>query len=122
MYKNATKLKLRFPHANGLLSIEQLWTLPLTDLDNMAVSLEASYKNSKGKSFLDVKTTKDKNIKLQFDIVLDVLQTKIDENAILRDAKGDKEYNQKIMEMIAVKQDSDLQELSISELKKKLRK
>ena len=45
----------------------------------MAVSLEEEYSKSKGKSFLDKDAKKDPILKLKFDIVLDVLQTKMAE-------------------------------------------
>jgi hypothetical protein len=121
MYKQASKQKLRFQTTKGLLSSEQLWDLPLTELDTLAVSLEESYKNSKGKSFLDKRTAKDSNIKLQFDIVLDVLQTKMEENEAVRTLKEDKEHNQKIIELIKEKQDDSLKGKSIKELEKMLR-
>lgn len=116
MYKEASQQKLRFQTNKGLLSVEQLWDLPLTDLDSLAVSLETAYKESKGKSFLNVRTVKDKGLKLQFDIVLDVLQTKVEEQDALRKAKEVKEHNQKIISLISKKQDEDLAGKSIAEL------
>ena len=82
MYKEASKLKLRFQTTKGILSVEQLWELSLTELDALAVSLEEEYKNSDGKSFLDKKTEKDKMVKLRFDIVLNVLNTKVEEKKL----------------------------------------
>lgn len=121
MYKQASQIKLRFNTSKGSLAIEQLWDLSLTDLDNLAVSLEEAYKNSKGKSFLDKKTTKDRTIKLQFDIVLDILSTKVEEADAIRDAKEVKEYNQKILGLIADKKDEELKGKSVKELEKMLK-
>jgi hypothetical protein len=98
-----------------------LWDLSVNDLDTLAVSLEEKYNNSKGKSFLDKKTTKDKNVKLQFDIVLDILQSKIEEMEILRDAKETKEYNQKILGLIQEKKEDSLKGKTIKELESLLR-
>ena len=69
MYKEASKQKLRVQTNRGCLSIEQLWDLSLAELDALAVTLEEEYKDSKGKSFLDKKSKKDKTLKLQFDII-----------------------------------------------------
>lgn len=121
MYKLASQQKLRFQTTKGVLSTEQLWELPLTDLDTLAVSLEEAYKNSKGKSFLDKKTTKDKALKLQFDIVLDVLQTKSAEAEALTEAREIKEHNEKIIQLIANKQDENLKGKSIEELEAMLK-
>lgn len=118
MYKEANKQKLRFQTNKGLLSTEQLWDLSLTDLDTLAVSLESAHKNSKGKSFLEKRTTTDKGIKLQFDIVLDVLQSKVEDNEKAQIERENKEHNQKIDELIAEKQGEALKSKSISQLEK----
>lgn len=120
-YKEASKIGLRFQTTKGVLSTEQLWTLSLTDLDTLVVSLEEAYKNSKGKSFLDKRTTEDKGLKLQFDIVLDVLQTKQEEADVAREAKDVKEFNQKIFARMARAKDKELDELSFEELERRLK-
>lgn len=78
MYKEGLRLKVRFQTTKGPLSIEQLMDLDKTDLNAVVVSLEEQYEQSKGKSYLRVKTRKDKTLKLMFDIALDILNTKLD--------------------------------------------
>lgn len=117
-FKQATKQKLRVQTNKGLLSTEQLWDLSLSDLDNLAVSLEEAYNNSKGKSFLAKKTVKDKDIKLQFDVVYEILQSKVEDNNALLEAKDRKEHNAKIDALIAEKQDEELKGLSVKQLEK----
>jgi len=121
MYKEANKQKLRFQTNKGLLSTEQLWDLSLTDLDTLAVSLESAHKNSKGKSFLEKRTTTDKGLKLKFDIVLDVLQSKVEDAEIATLERENKEHNQKILALIAEKKDGQLAGKSIKELEKMLK-
>ena len=121
MYKEATKQKLRFSTPRGLLTTEQLWDLSLTDLDTLAVSLETEHKESGKKSFLVTKSVKDKVAKLRFDVVLDVLTTKVDEANAAKEAKDDKEHNNKILSLIAEKQDDALKGKSIAQLKAELR-
>lgn len=120
MYKEASKLRLRFATTKGELSVEQLWDLPLDDLDTLAVSFEKAYKESKGKSFLVKKTVKDKILKLQFDIILDVLNTKVEaaeERAVANEKKA---HNQKILGLIKRKKESELENLSIEDLEAQL--
>jgi len=121
IYKEASKLKLRIQTTKGHLNVEQLWGLSLTELDALAVSLEEDYKNSKSKSFLDKKTDKDKIIKLRFDIVLDILNTKVEEKDAAKKEAEDKEHNQKILSIIKEKQDEALKGKSIKELEKMLK-
>lgn len=120
-FKQASKQKLRFQTTKGSLSTEQLWDLNLTDLDGLAVSLQESYESSKGKSFLTKKTKKDATIKLQFDIVLDILQTKVEEQEILTQAAEDKAHNAKIIQLISEKKDEELKGKSVKELEKMLK-
>jgi len=120
-YKLATQQKLRFQTSKGLLSTEQLWDLSVNDLDSLAVSLQDSYNNSKGKSFLEKKTDKDKGLKLQFDVVLDILNTKVEESEAKRDAAEIKEHNEKIISLIKEKQDGALANKSIAQLEKMLK-
>ncbi|MFW6272558.1 MAG: hypothetical protein ACOC2U_02110 [bacterium] len=121
MYKEATKTKLRFETPYGLLTTEQLWDLPLNELDKLAVSLEENYENSKGKSFLEKKTKKDKTTKLKFDIVLDILNTKVEEQEKARKEAENKEHEQKILNLIKEKEEDQLKNKSIDELKKMIK-
>jgi len=121
MYEIASKLKLRFQTNKGTLSTEQLWDLTLEDLDNLAVSLDKEYKESGKKSFLEKITEKDKMAKLKFDIVLDILDTKKEENEAILEAKERKEHNEKIFNLIAEKQDEALKGKSIKELEKMIK-
>ncbi len=116
MYKKANKQKLRFATNVGSLTAEQLWDLPVTDLDTLAISLQQEYKDSGKKSFLVKTTTKDKTTKLRFDIVVDVLNTKVEDMEALRDSKDIKEHNDKINRYISDKKEEGLQGKSIEEL------
>jgi hypothetical protein len=120
-FKLATQQKLRFTTSKGSLSTEQLWDLSVTDLDQLAVSLEQEYNESGKKSFLVKRSVKDKTTKLRFDVVLDVLQTKIEESEKAKEAKEAKEYNQKILSLIEEKKDESLKSKSLKELEKMLK-
>ncbi|HOV34891.1 MAG TPA: hypothetical protein PLS56_02775 [Candidatus Dojkabacteria bacterium] len=121
IFKQASKQKVRFQTSKGVLSVEQLWDLGLTDLDNLAVSLEAEHKESGKKSFLHASTAKDKTAKLKFDVVLDILTTKVDEEAAAKQAREDKEHNKKILELINEKKDESLKGKSVKQLEAMLR-
>ena len=115
-FKQASRLKLKFQTTRGLLSTDQLWDLPLTELDALAVSLQEKYEESGKKSFLVKRTVKDKTTKLQFDVVLDVLQTLSEEVETAKTKAEDKAHNQKIDELIAEKLEEGLKKKSVKEL------
>ena len=120
-FKQATKQKLRFQTNKGLLSTEQLWDLSLEDLDTLAVSLETEHKQSAKKSFIIKSTEKDKTSKLRFDVVLEILNTKVSEQEAASEAYEIKEHNKKIISLIAEKQDESLKGKSIKQLESMLK-
>lgn len=117
MYKQLIKDKVRFTTSKGLLSLEQLWDLSVKELDTLAVSLQEAYdKSNAKKSFIEKRTTKDKSLKDQLDVVLDILQDKLEEAELAKVKAENKARNQKIREIIAEKQDDALAAKSIKEL------
>lgn len=120
-YKLATQQKLRFTTNRGLLSTEQLWDLPLDELDALAVSLEDQHKQSGKKSFIVKTTAKDRTAKLRFDVALDILTTKVEEAQAAQEALEIKEHNKKIIAIIADKKDESLKGKSIKQLEAMLR-
>lgn len=115
-----TRGKLRFQTNKGPLSIEQLWDLSLADLDQLAVQLESETKKQT-RSFLKVKTVKDKVAKAMFDVVLEILSTKVEEQEAAETARSNKEHNEKILKLIEEKKDKQLGDLSIKQLQAQLR-
>jgi len=120
-FKLASQQKLRFQTNKGLLSVEQLWDLSLEDLDTLAISLETEHKESGKKSFLVKTSAKNKITKLRFDVVLDVLNTKVEEMQAVQEAAEIKEHNKKIIALIAEKQDEALKGKSIKQLEAMLK-
>lgn len=118
MYKKASQLKLRFSTTVGLLSVEQLWDLNLTQLSNAvkAVKKVLNKTDDTELSFLDDTQVIDVENQLRFDILKDVYLTKKKENEDRRTALEAKQQKQKILEIIAKKKDESLETKSIEEL------
>lgn len=121
MFKEASQKKLRIPTSRGSLSVEQLWDLNLTELDEIAVKLEEE-KNKTSKSFLEEKSDEDELAALQFNIVLDILDTKKKWQEDARKAQERKEQKQKILQVMQKKQDEKLEEYSVEQLEEMLEK
>lgn len=117
MYKQASRLGLRFASPKGPLTVEQLWDLKPEMLDGMAVALEEEAAKAGKKSFLATKSSEDKVAKLKFDIVLDVLSTKVEEAALASDAAAIRKHNNKIDLLIAEKEEEDLRGKSVEQLR-----
>lgn len=124
MFKEASKLKLRFETSKGLLSVEQLWDLSKTQLAIVVRNLKKKLnKDSDNElSFLDDTATQvDKITQLQFDIAKDVYITKKSEEEAATNAAEIKAHNQKILELIAEKREGKLRDMSEEDLVKLLK-
>jgi hypothetical protein len=121
IFKTATRNKLRVSTTRGMLSVEQLWDLNLSDLDEIAVTLDSQVSKTATKTFLSKTTEKDKITKLMFDVVLEILKTKQTDQERALKAAETKRHNQKISELIAEKQDEELKNMSIEELEKMIK-
>lgn len=128
IFAKATKIKLRFNTAHGVLSVEQLWDLKQTKLAVVIKNLREDIKKADINSdselaFLDQDTSEaDKILQLKFELVKAVWQTKQEEIEAAKNKVADKEHNQNILELIKKKQDAALEEMSIEELKAMLKK
>ena len=120
MYKKAIRAKLRFQTSKGLLTIEQLWGLTLTELKNLIISLHETVKKvpSEDLAFLETETVQEESEdKMRFNIAVDVYKTKQQEAKDSREEASKKAFNQHIAEIIAEKEEADLRSKSIDELK-----
>lgn len=120
MYKQASKMGLRFQTSAGPLTVEQLWQLPLSSLTN---AIKAAKKvlvkdNDDDLSFLEDNKTVNAVDQLRFDILKDVYVTKKAEAEALRTAADTKAHNQKILALIAEKKEDSLRNMSAEELEK----
>lgn len=121
IYKQALRINARFNTPKGHVTTEQLFGMSLEELDALAVSLDIEHKESGKKSFLKKTNQKDKIAKLKFDVVLDVLNTKNEEMEAAAEALEIKKNNEKILDLISKKQDNELENLPIADLKKLLK-
>ena len=120
MFRKASRTKLRFRTSKGYLSTEDLGDLTLQNLNSLAKSLKKKLREDDEEDFLEEKSEEDTATKLQFDIVLHVLETKKEENKARKDAVGKKAEKQKLMGALEKKQDKSLEDLSEEELIKKI--
>ena len=119
MFEYVTRNKVRFPF-KGLISVEDLWDLSLTNLDSIYKTLNKQIKQSEEESLLNTKTTVDKELDVQIAIVKHIVAVKLAEQEAREKASAKKAQKQKIMAIIASKQDEALQNSSVEDLQKML--
>lgn len=119
IFEYATRNKVRFSF-RGLISVEDLWDLSLTNLDSIYKELKKQSKQSEEESLLNIKTQEDEFLNVQIEIVKYIVSVKLAEKEAREKASAKKAQKQKIMSIMAAKQDEALQNSSIDELQKML--
>ena len=124
MFEKASRMKLRFETPKGLITVEDLWDLPLSsetgkaNLDDVAIGLHRRLESQSIGSFVKETTTENGPLQLGFDIVKHVISVKLAEKTARENAAANREKKQKIMAIIEQKQNAALSEMPIEELTK----
>lgn len=119
LFIKATREKMRFPY-KGQATVEDLWDLSMTELDKIYKTLNAQQKRAQEESLLDTKSEEDEELTAQIEIVKYIFTVKQEEKKAAETARERKEQKQKIMAILASKQDEALHSKSSEELEKML--
>jgi hypothetical protein len=124
MFEKASRRKLRFDTPKGLLTVEDLWDIPLTskagnvNLDDTARGLNKLLKDSEDVSFVVKEQKSDETVQLAFDIVKYIIDVRLAENDAAAKAKADREKKQHYLAIIAQKELEKDMSMPLDELKK----
>lgn len=119
MFEVATREKMRFPF-KGMISVEDLWDLSVQNLDKVFKILNSQRKEAQEESLLNVKSSEDEVLDTQIAIVKYIVGVKLEEQAARVKAAENKEKKQKIMALMAKKDDEEMENMSREELQKLL--
>ena len=119
IFEYASRNKVRFPF-KGMISVEDLWDLSLTNLDSIYKTLNKQVKQAEEDSLLSTKASVDTELEVQIAVIKHIVSVKLSEHEAREKAAVKKAQKQKIMSIIAAKQDEALQNSSISDLQKML--
>ena len=130
IYKQAAQQKLRFESKRGLLTTEDLFTLPISkgeiNLRDLAIAVNKKLTKSDTEipDFLSdeasTQTKEQQLLQLQLDILKDVIETRKEENQQVTEAYKRDQERAAIRELIAKKKQENFEDLSIDELEAKL--
>lgn len=121
-FEQASRLKLRFSTPQGLLSAEDLWDLPLTstrgraNLNDIAKAINAELKAAGEEDFVNPKPGGNDVLQLKMDLVKHVISVIQSENESVRLAADRIEKKKQLLELIARKQNQELEGKSREEL------
>lgn len=117
MFEKAARFKLRFNH-KGLCTVEDLWDLPLRELDSLFKGLNVQLRTEKEESLLEKKSQEDEILELKVALVRHVVEVRLQEQKEREDAAAKAERKQKLLGIVAQKQDAKLLEMTEEDLLK----
>lgn len=127
MFDIASREKFRFDSGRGLLTVEDLWDLPLQsaknpNLDDIARGLFRKLKSGDDVSFVSEEKKSNRVDQLKFDIVKHIIDVKVAENKAAAEARANKERKARLLEILADKQDESLRNMTVDQLRAEIDK
>lgn len=119
LLETALRNKYRFPY-KGQISVEDLYTLPVEELDKVYKDLMSLKRKSEGDSLLSDNKPEIQEVENRIEIVKHIVSLKLEEAEERKKAAEKKEKRQQILEIMADKQNEELKNMSKEELAKLL--
>ena len=119
LFEIATRNRYRFNY-KGVMTVEDLWSLRVEDLDAIFKMLNRQKKTADEDSLLATKSAEDQDLANKIDIVRYIVSVKLAEAAERVSAAEKKAQRDKILEIVAKKKDKALEDIGIEDLMKKL--
>lgn len=130
IFEIASRKRVRFPSMSGDLTLEQVWDLPLlakagVDLEHVARQASGLLKAESEESFVSAAaapaTSPEKELAaLRLDLVKHIIATKQAENKARKDAADRAAERAKLVNLLANKQEAELQELTPEQIKERI--
>lgn len=116
IFEKASRQKTRFPY-KGMCSVEDLWDLPVGELDGIFKSLNAHLRAESEESLLgDPHATAAPDLEMRVAIIRHIVHAKLDEAAAAEHELIRGRKKARIMAILADKQDEGLMAMSEDEL------
>lgn len=119
LFEIASRNKTRFPY-KGLIGVEDLWDLSIIQLDSIFKTLNKESKQMEEESLLGVKTQQTQELQDQIAIIKHIVAVKQAENALRLEAKEKAEKKQRLLSVLAKKQDEAIENMSEEDILKQL--
>jgi len=126
LFEYATRNKVRFASLRGELTTEQLWDVPLRsndgfNLDAIARVSNKALKDATEESFVaTTRTTAHARLEATLEIVKHVIAAKLADEALAKKRTENRIEKEKLLALLAEKQDGKLSRLSEKDLKERI--
>lgn len=116
IFEKASRTQLRIDYlTRGSLMVEDLWQLPLQQLNNIAVGLQNEI-SAQGVSFIEEVSPADEETQLKFEIVKHIIEVKLAERKEAKARQDNAAKTQAILRILENKQSAALEAKSEEEL------
>ena len=125
IFEKAVRAKLRFSTPRGDMNVEDLWDLPLTsknfiDLDSIAKRVSRNLKENSEESFVTPVKVANTHDDLRLEILKHIIAVKIAERDERASRAEKKIKRDRLLELLANKEDAALAELTPEQIKAQL--
>lgn len=121
LFEIATRNRYRFNY-KGVMTVEDLWDLSVEALDSIFKALNRQKKTADEDSLLATKSAADTELTNKIELVKYIVSVKLDEAERRKTAAANKAQRDKILSIMAKKQDAKLESMDLSELEAELAK
>lgn len=121
LFEIATRNRYRFNY-KGVMTVEDLWSLGVKDLDAIFKTLNRQKKADDEDSLLATKSAADTELANKIELVKYIVSVKLAEAEDRKNAAEKKEQRDKILAIMAKKKDAKLENMDVAELEAELAK
>lgn len=114
IFEAAFREKLRFTY-RGVSSVEDLWDLPVEELDNIYKDLRAKQKETEGESLISTNKP-DFKLELSVAVVKHIVEVKLAEAEDAKNSKARREQKKALTEVLARRQVAELESKTPEEI------
>lgn len=122
MFEKAARTKLRFQSQKGMLSVEDLWDLKLTDLDLVARNVNKKLKEEGEESFIEEKTSRSASLELSLEILKYIIATKKKEKQDIADSANKEEKKELLKALLKEKEVAKMKDMTPEEIQAEIDK
>ena len=120
LFIKASRMNLQYNSSIGILNVSDLWNIRLEVLDQLARGLSKGLRECEEDSFITPATAKTELLKIQLEIAKYIIQTRLEDLEKAKLLVANRERKQKILSILASKEDESLQQKSKEELLREL--
>ncbi len=121
LFEIATRNRYRFNY-KGIMTVEDLWDLSVEALDSIFKALNRQKKTADEDSLLATKSAEDTVLANKIELVKYIVSVKLAEAEQRKTAAANREQRDKILAIMAKKQDAKLESMDLAELEAELEK